>query len=463
MPSSFWTSRAGKKRRMFDSPFLSYAYSYPHKSAYRKLQPALDLQDVWSVENCQSLFLYLHIPFCEFRCGFCNLFTLAQPGASLPAAYLDVLRRQARQVACAVPNASFSQLAIGGGTPTYLNADQLCEMFSLLVDELGLDPNRIPCGCEASPSTIDPARLAVLRRFGVDRLSLGVQSFDDAEVSAIGRPQRSEQVHQAIGRIRDAGFATLNLDLIYGGQGQSTASWLRSVRRSIEYAAEEIYLYPLYVRQLTGLGRTTTAINLPEEERRRWDDQRLQAYRQAREMLIDHGYQQVSLRMFRSPSVANEPACRSSSQPVYCCQRDGMIGLGCGARSYTSSLHYSYEYAVGRKVLAKILETYLCRDDRALSKVEYGFRLDQEDRRRRYLILSLLQCEGLNRTAYADQFDADVLADFPMLRQLQDHDYLEIDDDRARLTESGIEYSDAIGPWLASSKVKQLEASYQWR
>ncbi len=442
---------------MFDSPFVSYAYSYPHKSAYRAISPSLALPEVWSQQNQDALFLYLHIPFCEFRCGFCNLFTLSQPTAGLPGQYLQALKRQATQVRDAIPNATFARLAIGGGTPTFLNVSELTELMSIVTDVMGVDANQIPGGCEASPSTVDREKLQLLRQFGIDRVSLGVQSFDDKEVHAIGRPQKAENVHRAIGLIKEAGFPTLNLDLIYGGAQQTVSSWLRSVSQAIDYEPEEIYLYPLYIRDLTGLRKVSQLGELSGDGRRRWDDERLTAYREARNLLLESGYQQVSLRMFRRCSAVDV------SGPVYCCQTDGMLGLGCGARSYTESLHYSYEYAVGSNAVRGILDDYISRDRHSFSNVDYGFRLDEDDQRRRHLIMSLLQCEGMTGSDYVARFGTEPVEDFPMLLELVENGLMRITDERLVPTESGIEYSDAIGPWLNSATVRKLEASYQWR
>ena len=133
-----------------------------------------------------------------------------------------------------------------------------------------------------------------------------------------------------------------------------------------------------------------------------------------------------------------------------------MIGLGCGARSYTDALHYSYEYAVAANEVRKILSDYIDRDQASFSQIEFGYHLDAEDQRRRFLILSLLQCSGVCRSQYVDRFGGDPLDDFPSLDELADQDYLEITTDRLRLTDSGLECSDAIGPWLNSARVDEL-------
>src|SRR5689334_21419741 len=107
------------------TPYVSYTYAYPHKTAYRAFDAPLPLHQVWADENRQALFLYFHIPFCEMRCGFCNLFTTVNAGESVESAYLEALQREAEQVHRALGPSTFARLALGGGTPTYLELDAL--------------------------------------------------------------------------------------------------------------------------------------------------------------------------------------------------------------------------------------------------------------------------------------------------------------------------------------------------
>lgn len=111
---------AGELARLAErSPSQAYVYAYPHKTAYQRLDPAPRLRDVWVGERRHSLFLHLHVPFCEMRCGFCNLFARSRPGGGLPDAYLTALGRQATVVREALgAGTGFARSAIGGGTPT---------------------------------------------------------------------------------------------------------------------------------------------------------------------------------------------------------------------------------------------------------------------------------------------------------------------------------------------------------
>ncbi len=138
-----------------------------------------------------------------------------------------------------------------------------------------------------------------------------------------------------------------------------------------------------------------------------------------------------------------------------------MVGLGCGARSYTDTLHYSNDYAVGAREVQQILQAYIKTPLESFDYVNYGFQLDAEDRRRRFILLSLLSDEGLNEAAYQHQFGSDVIADFPELSQLFSLNLAIANQQIISLTETGIERSDVIGAWLFSDRVNQLMQTYE--
>ncbi|MBB6118139.1 STM4012 family radical SAM protein [Nocardiopsis algeriensis] len=433
-----------------DSPYRSYVYAYPHKSAYRPFAEPPLLSDLWRDEDVSALSLYAHIPFCEMRCGFCNLFTRSVPPAEQVSAYLDALERQAGEVARALPEgARFARAALGGGTPTYLEAGELARVYDLMESALGADLTAIPVSVETSPATATPERLAVLAERGATRISIGVQSFLDPEAHAAGRPQRRAEVDRALDAIREHTDADLNIDLIYGIDRQDERTWAYSLDTALEWNPEEVYLYPLYVRPLTGLGRRG----------RSWDDHRLALYRQGRDHLRGRGYEQVSMRMFRRSDAP------SPDGPEYCCQTDGMVGLGCGARSYTSRVHHSFDYAVGVGQVRSILADYVSRDSAGLARAEVGFRLDDGERRRRHLIQSLLRAEGMDAAAYAERFGSAPAEDFPAeFAELARRGWVrDAAAGRVVLTEEGLAHSDAVGPMFFSPRVAALMDDYEAR
>ncbi|MFI1379392.1 STM4012 family radical SAM protein [Embleya sp. NPDC020886] len=451
-PSS---ARSSSAAELLGSPYTGYVYSYPHKTAYRPLDPEPALTDVWRGRDLSALFLYLHIPFCEMRCGFCNLFTRTGAPAELVGRYLDALERQARAVREAIPDARFAVAAVGGGTPTHLDAPELERLFDIAADVMGADLDAIPLSVETSPATATPERLKVLAARGTTRVSIGVQSFDDAEARAVGRPQRRADVEAALAAIRDTAVPILNIDLIYGIDGQTRAGWLASIDAALAWRPEEVYLYPLYVRPLTGLGRRAVT-------RADWDIDRLALYRAGRDHLREAGYEQVSMRMFRRADAPRDADVGSESD--YSCQRDGMIGLGCGARSYTGDLHYSFDYAVGIGEVRAIIDDYVTLDRDAFTRARVGCRLDAGERRRRFLLTSLLQADGLAAADYRAAFGTDAAADFAAeLTPAAEAGLLTVSASGVRLTEEGLAWSDAIGPALFSPETAALMRGYHPR
>lgn len=433
-------------------PYQNYVYAYPHKTAYRTLEPRPLLTDLWANEPQDALSLYLHVPFCEVRCGFCNLFTRVGAPDELTTRYLDALERQAEAVREALtPGARFTTAAFGGGTPTFLTAaelDRLCD----IAESMGADLRAVPLSVEASPSTATADRLAVLAERGATRLSLGVQSFDDAEARAAVRPQRRADVEAALQRVRDAAIHVLNIDLIYGIDGQTPASWDASLDAALAWRPEELYLYPLYVRPLTGLARRAGG---PDPE---WDARRLDLYRRGRDHLLAAGYVQESMRMFRR---ADAPDLGPSD---YACQTDGMIGLGCGARSYTRDLHYSFDYAVGASEVRAIIDDFTAGTVEDFRRALVGHAMTEDEARRRHLLQSVLQAAGMPLVDYRSRFDAEPSEHFGAeLGRWAARGWLDANDDRMRLTELGLAHSDALGPELFSPRVRAAMAEYEGR
>jgi len=430
-------------REVLAFPYRSYLYSYPHKTAYRELDPPLPLGPMWERENTDTYFLYMHIPFCAARCGFCNLFTLPDRRDDTHERYVDALERQAKQWAPITSRRPYSRFAIGGGTPTLLNEVQLNRLFDIAEHVMGLDPAQASISVETSPDTVTDAKLAIMKERSVDRISMGIQSFIEAEASAIYRPQKPQEVERALEKLTRYDFPLLNLDLIYGLPGQTVESWIYSLERVLAYEPGEIFIYPLYTRENT--------IVKPDDIRRQGPDIRMELYIAARETLKSKGYVQYSMRRF-----AKEQSSSKVLLP-YSCQEEGMVGLGCGARSYTSEVHYASKYGVSYKATQSIIADYVATE--RYDVADYGIVLSREEQRRRFILKALLHREGLTLSDYQERFGTDVMSDYPWLSELftEDMGRVELEEGERvlRLTEEGLGYSDAIGDWLISAEIRE--------
>lgn len=323
-------------------------------------------------------------------------------------------------------------------------------MFDSMARHLGTLPPGMPMSFELSPATVTREKLKFLKDRGVTRFSIGVQSFVTGETKTMGRPQSLAEVYEALGLIRETRAPVMNIDLIYGADVQSISSWRHSITEALAYEPEEIYLYPLYVRPLTGL----------EKIGRSPADHRLDLYRAGRELLRESGYRQISMRLFRRAD--GSPPAGDPEGPVYCCQEDGMVGIGAGARSYTKSVHYCTEYAVGRNGIDLIIADYSARSEEEHSSACYGCHLSIEEQQRRYVLKSILRIEGLSLPEYRRNFSREVSEDFPDLSDLFTFELATRKDDRIVLTDYGFERSDTIGPWLFSAEIVSSMNAFQW-
>ncbi len=433
--------------RLGRAPFSGYLYAYPHKTAYRTLEPPISLDEAWAEESRTRLFLYIHVPFCSSRCGYCNLFSTTSHDAGVLDAFVAAVARQARRVARTLgPSRSFSRFAAGGGTPSLLGAKRLAALFDVAEELLATGASTVPTSVELAPATTTPALVELLQQRGIERVSIGVQAFDPGTLRALGRGQRVNDAARALKLIHDAGFPSFNVDLMYGADGQDIAAWVATVEAALEYSPDELYLYPLYVRPLTALGRAG----------RTWDDHRLECYAAGRDLLVGRGFIQRSYRHFARPR-------REQPAAPYRCQEDGMIGLGPGARSYTRALHYSSEYAVGSAAARTSVDGYLEASEDDHGWIRHGIRLAPEEQRRRFVIKSLLHSDGLDLEAYAARFGTSALSDLTELGELVLTGLAERSQEGIRLTARGLELSDAIGPWLVSEPIRERMAGHRWR
>lgn len=434
--------------------YESYSYSYPHKSAYRVLHETVSLSDAWINETKKSLFLYLHIPFCEMRCGFCNLFSLSRPQDELLQAYLKQITRQAKVFKDNVAPFCIDQFAIGGGTPSLLTEKQIDNLFQNIDNNLSVNIDQIPGSFEVSPQTINKEKLTLLKDYNLSRISIGIQSFIELETKVIGRPQNIKQSKDALALIKSFDFETFNIDLIYGVPGQSEQDWLLSLTQAMVYQPEEVYLYPLYIRELTGLWNADKRNN--HANAGVVSEHCLYLYQVGRDFLLSQGYTQISMRMFQLSGQA-----KSKVPQDYSCQDDGMFGLGAGARSYTRNLHYSFDYSVNQKSVKSIIENYCQYSENDFSYINHGIYLNENEQKRRYIIQSLLLIEGVTQSDYYRRFKSKIIDDFPQLLELIDEHLAVQSDGKLCLTPKGVMFSDAIGPWLNSPAVKDKMYHYQ--
>ena len=414
--------------------YQQYMYSYPHKKAYYAIE-ANRIED--SIKNLtdEELTLYLHVPFCSSKCGYCNLFSIPTQHTEMLASYVEAVKRQIKQVGSLLPQVGvgFRQLVIGGGTPLMLNIRQMEMIFEYLEAYLPFQLSKVQFAIETSPKETTLEKLTFLKEKGINRMSIGVQSFFDEELQSIYRKHDVASCKQALEQIKKVGVDSLNIDLIYGIKGQTLESLKASIIQAVAYEPEEIFLYPLYIREDTQLFQKMEV------------DEALQykMYQQAAYLLNQKGYSQTSMRRF----------VKQLPKETLSCGFEQMLALGCGGRSYIGNLHFCEPYVTQVKESKKVLENFIEKVD--FTQGLKGYELNKEEMERRVIIKNLGYYQGIDLEAYTALFYKDIFETYPFLKDLLEKGLCEIREGRLKLSDEGRGKADGIlGLWI-SPEVKE--------
>lgn len=277
----------------------------------------------------QPISLYLHIPFCTHRCGYCDFNTYAGIEALMPA-YVRSLGTEAQLLAGAAGEAlPVHTIFFGGGTPSLLPAESIGWIIGVIRDAFSVASDA-EITLEANPGTVDLEKLGGLRQAGVNRLSFGVQSASPEELRLLERQHNFEDVINAMQWSRQAGFDNINLDWIFGLPGQSLASWQRNLELAINLRPEHLSLYALSIEHGTPFREMASRGLLPDLN----PDLAADMYELATDLLSSAGYVQYEISNWaRTAADGQVLACRHNLQYW---RNLPYAGLGAGAHGFLS-------------------------------------------------------------------------------------------------------------------------------
>lgn len=329
---------------------------------------------------------YVHVPFCVHRCGYCD-FTVVAGRGDLIGAYLDALDGELSGLG---ERRAIDTLFIGGGTPTQLSPRELARLFEILQRWFVLAAGG-EFSVEANPAGLDAAKVDALAAAGVNRVSLGVQSFDAGVLATLERDHRRDEILAAVAHVRQR-IANVSLDLIFGVPGQTLAVWRDTLRRAIDLAPPHVSTYGLTWEKGTAFWsrrRTGRLVPAPEELER-------DMYALAMDELAAAGCEQYELSNFARPGFA----CRHNQTywrglPYY--------GFGPGAARYIGGR---------RETNHRSVTTWLRRVRAGHSPTAQAETLPAEERARELLVLGLRTMAGICRADFLDRtgFTVDELA-----------------------------------------------------
>ncbi len=391
------------------------AYSLPH--VYPSAAPRYRLEPFAArpLPPTDRLRLYVHVPFCRYHCTFCYFAVRAGATASQMERYVLALERELALIPKGTP---LSQLFVGGGTPTALPPELLDRLLAAIADRMP-DAGTHVHTVEASPETLTEAHLEVLRRRGVGRISMGVQTLDDAVLEGVHRAHTTSQTMLACERLAASG-SIANVDLLYGLPGQTADAFRRDLGTLADAGINSVTLYSLRVNERTPVTKALGGAPFTLETLIAW---RALVKRAAEDL----GYTQTRWHTFKRLDTA---ARNHERAPCFDDRMIGyQVGVGLSARSHLGWTVFRNHEGFGE---------YLRRIEGDLSPVEQTFVLDEADRKTQFIARTLGDGSTLSRSAYAatfgTAFDEEYAATLASLRAAG---LVECDGDRIALTALG--------------------------
>ena len=369
----------------------------------------------------QELELYVHIPFCVRKCGYCD-FLSGTAEESTREAYLLALAGEIRRAGQDAKGCRAVSVFFGGGTPTVLTGGQLSRLLSEIKKSFRLAGD-CEITLEANPGTLDPEKLRLCREAGFNRISIGCQSADNRELRRLGRIHTWEEFLEGFRQAREAGFSNINVDLMSGIPGQTLVSWETSLRKTAELGPEHISAYSLILEEGTPFYKNREKLDLPDEDTER------RMYERTGEILEEYGCRQYEISNYAREGYR----CRHNLG--YWTGRE-YLGLGLGASSLWRDTRFRNTDS---------MEEYL-KDSGNLPKIRREEeKLSVSDRQSEYMILGLRLTEGISLAGFRETFGTDVRKVWPgVLEKYKGYGLLEEAAGRLKFTGEGISLSNVV-------------------
>ncbi|GHV11922.1 coproporphyrinogen III oxidase [Clostridia bacterium] len=343
--------------------------------------------------------LYIHIPFCAKKCGYCDFYSLAGSDA-LKEAYASALIRQIEEYAIPARGITVESVYIGGGTPSEIGIPRLHEIIKR-VKKLYTLANNAEFTVEVNPGAIDPAGLKKLYKDGVNRLSVGIQSAHESELRYLGRRHTFSDAVRCIEDAKTTGFKNISVDLMYAVPGQSADSFIESVKRVLELEPAHISLYGLKIEPGTLFHKNLDKIvpYLPNEETERT------MYMYGSQILAEAGLRKYEISNFAKPGAE----CRHNLRYWHCGE---YIGLGAAAHSYFGGTRYSFaknvkHYISHLNTNAEALEKVDIFDKERYSLFDEYTEISPSERIGEFVMLGFRLVGGIDVNQFAQRFRRD--------------------------------------------------------
>ena len=394
----------------------------------------------------KPLALYVHIPFCKSKCPYCDFNTYEGIETLIPP-YVDALSREIEIWGGRLGRPSVRTVFLGGGTPSYLPAEAVGGLLDTVRRSFDLDP-AAEITLEANPDDCTDSRLRSHREFGVNRISIGVQSLDDRLLAMLGRRHDAAQAVDACHAVRAAGFENVSVDLMYGLPGQTIEDWRRTLDALSQMAPPHASLYCLTIERGTPMERWVDSGALPEPD----PDLAAGMYELAEDAMARRGYRHYEISNWALPGF------ESRHNLVYW-RNEPYLGVGPGAHSYLDGVRF-WNLRSPREYVRRLEQT-VSHDSPSQADagpaVEGSERIDRGLESAETLMLGLRLDEGVSSDEFAARFGeppSSIYAD--VVSELSDLGLLEESRGSLKLTRRGRILSNEVFSRLLSTEQRPL-------
>ncbi|MCI8511807.1 MAG: radical SAM family heme chaperone HemW [Lachnospiraceae bacterium] len=371
----------------------------------------------------KELELYLHIPFCVRKCAYCDFLSFSS-GKDKQREYMERLLDEIHVVGEQCREYRISTIFVGGGTPSSLDSKWIVEMMKRIRERFVIAEGA-EISLEANPGTVTEEKLSDYRRAGINRLSFGLQSADNRELSLLGRIHTWEEFLESFHMARQAGFANLNVDLMSGLPGQSLASWKETIKKTAGLEPEHISAYSLILEEGTPFFERYSAGG-PESRFLPDEDTEREMYHQTRSLLGSFGYERYEISNYARPGKECLHNLGYWTDVPY-------RGLGLGASSYMEGERFCNESDLG---------LYLKGSFRERKQVQ---RLTKKEQQEEFFFVGLRLVRGVSLKEFERRFGVPATAVYPgVMERFVREGAARLENGWFKLTELGLDVSNYV-------------------
>ncbi|GGE74576.1 radical SAM family heme chaperone HemW [Priestia taiwanensis] len=360
---------------------------------------------------------YLHIPFCNQICHYCDfnkVFIHRQPVDE----YLDCMEKEIIYTLKKHPRSTMETIFVGGGTPTALNDKQLNRLLTSIHTHLMPNSSEVEYTFEANPDDMTREKLVLLKDAGVNRLSFGVQSFNDELLKKIGRSHSAKQAHRAIEMAQDVGFHNINVDLIYSLPDQTIPDFMHTLLEAFSLGIQHFSAYSLIIEPKTVFYTLMNKNRLPLPSQ----EDEATMYEILMEQMERHGYHQYEISNFAKAGLESKHNLTYWNNEEY-------YGFGAGSHGYVNG-HRNANYGPLKKYMAKLA-------DGELPYIE-SHKVTKEEAIQEEMFLGLRRMSGVNKMEFRQKYGMDIQEIFSaQIKLLLAQKLIEETDSVIRLTHQG--------------------------